>query len=120
MRRFYYFGCRGSQAGHYIHGSGSQHREHLDGGFPVFILDGTFAPLDTDITDWKLTHLRFAHHVVSILACHDNTIDRRPGSNAAFVAVDVIPWDEKSILDQAAADFPDCRERLQTRAFGAK
>lgn len=120
MRRFYYYGCRGSQSGHYIHGTGSAHADRLDGGFPVHILDGTFAPLDTNTTAWKLTQLRFAGHVVSILACHDNTIDKRPGSNAAFIAIDSVPWDETDMLNEASRAFPDCRERLQTRAFGAK
>ena len=120
MRRFYYFGCRGTEGGHYLHGGKSVHDEHLDGGFPVFILDGTFAPLDQNDTSWKLTHLRYAHHVVSILACHDNTIDRRPGSNAAFVVVDTHPWMEGGILDAMAVQFPDCRDRLQSRAFGGK
>ena len=112
MRRVYYFGCRGTQSGHYIHGGGSGHMEHLDGGFPVFILDGTFAPLDANDRNWKLTQLRFNHHVVSILATHDNTIDKRPGSNAAFVVIDEGPWDEEHILAEAKERFPDCWERL--------
>lgn len=113
MRRFYYFGCRGNETGHYIFGVSSNHQDHLDGGFPVFILDGTFAPLDENDRSWKLTHLRFNHHVVSILACHDNTIDKRPGSNAAFVVVDTQPWDEQHILAEMSDRFPDCRERLR-------
>ena len=112
MRRFYYFGCRGTEGGHYIHGGSSTHLEHLDGGFPVFLLDGTFAPLDRNSKDWRLTQLRFNHHVVSILACHDNTIDKRQGSNAAFIVVDERPWDMSEILADARTRFPDCWERL--------
>jgi hypothetical protein len=113
MRRFYYFGCRGNKTGHYIFGGSSQHLDHLDGGFPVYILDGTFAPLDPNDRSWKLTHLRFNHHIVSILACHDNTIDPRPGSNAAFVVIDTQPWDAEHILAEMGDQFPDCRERLR-------
>jgi hypothetical protein len=110
MRRFYYFGCRGTQSGHYLHPS--VHGEHLDGGFPYYLLDGTFAPIDNHDRGWKLTHLRFAHDVLSILACHDNTIDERPGSNAAFVVIDAKPWDEEHILAEMRERFPDCVARL--------
>lgn len=114
MRRFYYFGCRGTQGGHSLHGDNrSAHDEHLDGGFPVFLLDGTFTPIDTKDRSWKLTHLRFNYHVVSILSCHDNTIDKRPGCNAAFVVVDENPWDAFEILKDARGRFPDCWERLK-------
>jgi hypothetical protein len=82
MRRFYYFGCRGLEGGHYLHadarypdGRQTSDHDHLDGGFPIFLLDGTFAPLKTSDRSWRLTQLRFGGHIVSILACHDNTID---------------------------------------------
>jgi len=110
MRRFYYFGCRGSDLGHYLHGAA--HPDYLDGGFPAHLLDGVFAPIDANDRGWKLTHLRFAGHVVSILAKHDNTIDKRGGSNACFVAIDDGPLDETTILGEARKRFPDCWERL--------
>jgi hypothetical protein len=113
VRRFYYFGCRGSESGHYLHGGSSAHLDHLDDGFPVWMLDGTFAPLDANDRTWCLTQLRHQHHVVSILACHDNTIDKRPGSNAAFVVIDETPWDAEHILAQMRERFPDCWERLK-------
>lgn len=119
MRRFYYFGCRGTQAGHYVHGGESRHLDHLDGGFPVFILDGTFTPLDPNDRQWRLTQLRFNHHIVSILSCHDNTIDKRPGSNASFVVIDSEAWDAERILAEAQTRFPDCWERLRDVKWGS-
>lgn len=113
MKRFYYFGCRGTESGHYLHGDTSAHVKALDGGFPVFLLDGTFAPLDRNDDSWRLTQLRFNHHIVSILARHDNTIDTRPGSNAAFVVVDEQPWDQERILAEMRERFPDCWDRLR-------
>jgi hypothetical protein len=114
MRRFYYFGCRGSEGGHYLHGDNrSRHVDHLDGGFPVHLLDGTFTPLDTRDRRWRLTQLRFNHHVVSILSCHDDTIEKRPGGNASFVVIDSAPWDAEHILNDAKERFPDCWERLR-------
>ena len=114
LRRFYYFGCRGDQAGHFLHGGPSRHADRLECGFPTSILDGTFAPLDSNDLHWRLTQLRFNHHIVSILACHDNTIDKRSGSNAAFIVVDnATPWDAFDILAEARDRFPDCWERLK-------
>lgn len=113
MRRFYYYGCRGSDSGHYLFSEFSSHRGGaIAGGFPAFILDGAFAPLDTNDTGWKLTHLRYNHQILSILARHDNTIDSRPGSNACFVVMDAEPWDEEPILAQMQKSFPDCWQRL--------
>lgn len=44
MLRFYYFGCRGSEAGHYLYGDTvSRIADTLDGGFLTHLLDGTFA-----------------------------------------------------------------------------
>lgn len=115
MKRFYYFGCRGTQLGHFIHGEWSSpgHHDHLENGFPVHLLDGTFAPIDSTDRRWRLTHLRYGDHVVSILACHDNTIDKRGGSNAAFIVVDSVAWNPPHILDDARRRFPDCYERLK-------
>lgn len=87
-------------------------RDTLDAGFPSDMLDGTFAPLDTSSQEWKLTHMRYNHHVVSVLSRHDNTIDKRPGSNASFVVEDAVPWDEAKILASMKVYFPDCWERL--------
>jgi len=115
VKRFYYFGCRGTRSGHHLYlGSrdGYVHNGHLDGGSPAYLLDGTFAPVDVDDRSWRLTHLRFDHHILSILARHDFTIDKRPGSNAVFVAIDFEPWDEEKILAVAKATFPDCVARL--------
>jgi hypothetical protein len=117
VRRFYYFGCRGSQTGHHLHshypdGRTTAERDRLDGGFPIHLLDGTFAPLARDDRRWKLTHLSLNHHVLSILAKHDYTIDTRPGSNACFVMIDETAWDEWHILAEAKICFPDCWERL--------
>jgi hypothetical protein len=84
VRRFYYFGCRGKEAGHFIHGSQhSKDRDRLENGFPVWMLDGTFTPLDRNDRGWRLTQLRFGEggSIMSILSCHDNTIDTRGGSN---------------------------------------
>lgn len=112
MRRHYYYGCRGTESGHYLHGDNkTAHAKELDGGFPVAMLDGTFAPLDRNDVRWKITQLRNGH-VVSILVRHDNTIDTRPGSNAAFVVVDACAWDPASILEDARHRFTDCWERL--------
>lgn len=117
MKRFYYFGCRGTATGHYIHASpaADRHSDHLDNGFPIHMLDGTFAPLDRGARHWRLTRLRYGNsgHIMSILACHDNTIDKRPGSNAAFVVVDEHAWGETGILESAHTRFPDCWERLK-------
>jgi hypothetical protein len=113
VRRFYYFGCRGTEGGHYIFGGPSRHINNLDGGFPVYLLDGTFTPLDANDRSWRLTQLRFNHSILSILACHDNTIDTRPGSNAAFIVIDEQPWDEEHILAKMKECFPDCVERLK-------
>lgn len=113
MRRYYYFGCRGSESGHYIHGEGGRHIDTLAGGFPTRLLDDVFTPLDRNDRRWRLTHLRFGGHVISILACHDNTIDKRPGSNANFVVVDAGPWTGAQILEMAREIFPDCAERLR-------
>ena len=119
MRRFYYFGCRGTESGHYIHASARNvdgnrpDSNHLDGGFPVHILDGTFTPLDTNDKRWRLTQLRFNHHIISILSCHDNTIDTRPGSNASFIVIDSDAWDAEAILGAAREKFPDCWNRLR-------
>jgi hypothetical protein len=116
MRRVYYFGCRNGQLGHYLYaqaGTLPHNSDHLDGGFPIYLLDGAFAPIDPNDHNWKLTHIRFNHHVLSILACHDNTIDKRPGSNAAFVVIDSAPWNEKSILDVMSEWVPDCTARLK-------
>jgi hypothetical protein len=115
MRRFYYFGCRGRDAGHFIHGDieSSAHRDTLDNQFPVHVLDETFAPITRADRRWRLTHIRYGGHVMSILACHDNSIDKRPGSNAAFIVVDSLSWDTESILDNARTKFPDCFERLK-------
>jgi hypothetical protein len=118
MRRFYYFGCRGDRAGHFLHGGDSAHDERLDGGFPVYMLDSTFAPLDMNEPWWRLTQLRFNHNVLSILSRWDTTIDKRPNSNATFVAIDSEPWDEERILAEARVKFPDCWERL--RLTGAR
>jgi hypothetical protein len=80
----------------------------------MHMLDGTFAPLDVNDPKWRLTQLRFNHHVISILACHDNTIDKRPGSNACFVVIDVEPWEPEHILAEMKERFPDCWERLKS------
>lgn len=53
------------------------------------------------------------HHVISILSCHDNTIDKRPGSNAAFVVIDEAAWDAEHILAEMRDRFPDCWQRLR-------
>lgn len=114
MRRFYYFGCRGTEAGHFLHGDVHlATKDALDGGFPTHLLDGTFAPINPHDRSWRLTQLRFNHHIVSILACHDNTIDTRPGSNACFVVVDTLPWSAGHILAEMRDRFPDCWERLK-------
>jgi hypothetical protein len=120
MRRFYYFGCRGSEGGHYLHtdarypdGRETSDHDHLDGGFPIHLLDGTFTHIDTSDRSWRLTHLRFNGHVISILSCHDNTIEKRPGGNASFVVIDSAPWDAEHILASAKERFPDCWERLR-------
>lgn len=119
MLRVYYFGCRGSEKGHFLHGADPNKtprlRETLEGiSFPIGLLDGTFTPIDSNDRSWRLTHLHTTgSHILSILACHDNTIDKRPGSNAAFVVVDYEPWTEKQILAEAQKRFPDCWERLQ-------
>lgn len=119
MRRFYYFGCRQTK-GHnlhtdvrYVDGRQTSSRDHLDGGFPIFLLDRTFAPISETDQSWKLTQLRFNHHVISIIACHDNTIDERPGSNACFVVVDEVPWNKEQILIEMRKRFPDCCKRLR-------
>jgi hypothetical protein len=114
--RFYYYGCRGTEKGHYIHGENGRHyADTLDVGFPGWLLDGTFAPLDQNDCHWKLTQLNARYsHVLSILACHDNTIDSRPGSNAAFVVLDTVAWDEEHILAEMRGRFPDCWERLDS------
>jgi hypothetical protein len=114
MRRFFYFGCHGNQSGHYLHdGNHRVSGNKDDTGIPYWLFDGTFAPLESTDRGWKLTQLRMhGHHVLSILACHDNTIDARPGSNAAFIVIDVQPWDEEHILAEMRVRYPDCWERL--------
>jgi hypothetical protein len=87
-------------------------KNSLDGGFPIYLLDGTFAPLSRSDRSWKLTQLRLTTGIVSILAKHDNTIDTRPGSNACFVVVDAQAWTEEQILAQMKVSFPDCWKRL--------
>lgn len=113
MRRFYYFGCRNEKCGHSLFGSQyNQNRDRLDNGFPVHLLDGTFTPIDPSDSSWRLTHLRY-QGIVSILSCHDNTIDKRGGSNANFVVIDDRPWSAEEILSAMVRDFPDCVERLR-------
>jgi hypothetical protein len=113
VRRFFYFGCRGTQSGHYLHDGNRQvSGDRDDTGIPYWLFDGTFAPLDANNRGWKLTHLRARHHILSVLACHDYTIDKRPGSNAAFIVIDAEPWDTEHILAEMRERYPDCWKRL--------
>lgn len=119
MLRFYYYGCRGTETGHFLWSNNGRVRK-LHVAFPADLLDGTFAPLDRADPSWKLTYLRFDGHVLSILSKHDNTIDKRPGSNASFTVIDTRPWPQDEILAMARDVFPDCWMRLtpSPRCYG--
>lgn len=75
---FYYFGCK-EGVGHYLHNQAGQ-RVHK--GFPFGNIDYIFCPVTNDENVSVLTQSQGW----SILAMRDYSIDKRPGSNAAFIA----------------------------------
>lgn len=115
MRRCFYFGCRNDK-GHYLFSEDDNYgslKSQYNFGISVSSFDGTFAPIDKNSKEWKLTHLHAPnHHFLSILAKHDFTVDKRPGSNSAFIILDEKVYDQDSILNEMKRRFPDCYSRL--------
>jgi hypothetical protein len=105
-----YFGCW-SEPGHYLHRSDGMrfYGEQSSSPFSAAQLDGVFAPRGVNGRDdvATLTHV----HGWTVLAMWDYSVDKRPGSNAAFL----IPGThvEAEVWRQAAAVFPSVVARLK-------
>ena len=113
----FYFGCWG-QVGHYLR---DQHGESMGygkaskkTGIPeevVLNIDGGFLPKDT-------TQGRAAiHHVDgwTILAFTDRSVDSRPGSNSAFIALGTLTFSH--IVERSKKFFPDIWSRFKFEVF---
>lgn len=123
MTTVYYFGCW-DDTGHYLFDkNGNTVRtnvEHLS-PLPLVLtprggLDGGFAP------QGKLKHresIALIHqvHGWAVLAFWDNSVDRRPASNSAFLAK--APYGQTYSFDEmcglAAEHFPEVWKRIITR-----
>lgn len=96
-----YFGCWGSDAGHYLHDDKgrSLHYDYKARRWPVIgtsKIDGSFAPKgDTHHGAAKLWHT----NGWTVLAFWDYSRDSRPGSNAAFIYRGT--WDAEDLLNDA-------------------
>lgn len=114
MKDFWYFGCeREGHSGHYLFTQFARTRGVLEDsrmGFPVHLLDGTFAPVVRTPGHWRLIVIRAGYEHLIILAGWDNTVDKRPGSNAAFISHGVLTVDE--MLARAREIFPAQHKRL--------
>lgn len=114
MDDFWFFGCeREGAKGHYLFDKFG-HRLGDDDprmGFPMFLLDQTFAPVEERAGSFRLVWICRSHgQRLTILAGWDNTVDQRPGSNAAFIS-----HGQKNLaemLDRAERFFPKQYARL--------
>jgi len=115
MKDVWYFGCeREGVKGHYLFDkfrSGRSAENDSRMGFPCHLLDGTFAPVEKVPGTWRLVVVHAAHgNLLTILAGWDNTVDARPGSNAAFIAHGVHTVAE--MRDLALEHFPEQWKRV--------
>lgn len=115
MNDFWYFGrVSESDGGHFLYSKFTPHiRLHGDDprmGFPMWLLDCTFAPIRQHPGNFRLITIKARNDHLTILAGWDNTIDTRPGSNAAFISHGVLSADE--MLARAKAIFPEQHKRL--------
>jgi hypothetical protein len=105
-----FYGCLGTQAGHFLltaHGdSPSYYRLEQMGPNALKYIDGGFLPKNP-------THGTIYRSVIpgwTIIAMVDNSVDRRPGSNAEFLVPGEYSTEEMKAM--ARATFPDIVARL--------
>lgn len=71
-----------------------------------FEVDGKFTPKFTAQGAARLAH----HDGWTVLAFHDYSVDNRPGSNGAFLAVGALDYDDMMLL--ASLHFPQVLGRV--------
>lgn len=101
MEDFWFFGCESEdRKGHYLFTPWKQlYKDDERMGFPLWLLDGTFQPIEEVAGNWRLITIHAREHkMLTILAGWDNTADKRPGSNAAFISHKVRTLDEMIAL----------------------
>jgi len=102
VNQFYYFGCW-VRVGHYLHNKSGLRINRV---FPFGHIDNTFCLTTGDENVASLTQ----SHGWSILAMRDYSIDKRPGSNAAFIAKGELTTGQ--MFDFAKQFFPQIAGRL--------
>jgi hypothetical protein len=107
MRKVAFFGCW-NQAGHYLHDESGNNLQSF-GPFIVESLDGVLLkhgyriPGQVDVVCFK---------DYTVIAFEDYTVDRRPGSNAAFI-VEGHALTRQECWKAAEAMFPQVVKRLR-------
>lgn len=108
-----YFGC-GTQVGHYLfNGTSSSYNITLPGVKRDVLnghIDGVFTPESTKECIYKVT----IFPPLIIIAWHDYSVDKRPGSNSNFIFYGydpVTPADQ--LITEAAKRYPWVIQRLK-------
>lgn len=112
MQDVWYFGCH-RDSGHYLFSMCSDActtKNDRRMGFPTYLLDGVFAPPIKKDGLWRHIVINGASGPLTIIAGWDNSIDDRPGSNAAFIAHGNLSLEE--IKRRAAHRFPEQYKRI--------
>lgn len=113
MKHMYYFGCIG-QVGHHLHDMsqrmlGSLHTAKVLLKVPENLLrclDGNFVPTETQQAGlYKYSTIGECQ----IVAWHDYSVDKRPGSNSVLIGIGFI--DSEDMLDWAEKHFPSVMQR---------
>jgi len=109
MNDFLFFGCwEEGICGHYLANKFGERQLLEDNRLP---LDGTFQPIKEVVGTWRRIAIHGRNHrILTILAGWDQTVDKRPGSNAAFVSDGIQTVDE--MLARAEKIFPKQHARL--------
>lgn len=121
MRAVYFGLYPGDSGGHFVWSLGG-HASWLRASSPRNVhnvpfdagdLDGKLAPKVTrDAGAARLHHIERADGWWSILAWHDYTGDRRPGSNSAIVVHGLVKYGFADMLQLARSLFPEVMDRL--------
>ena len=110
MKKLFYFGCIG-QAGHYFFEPGYGSRDHrnirIDGVNTKILgyLDGNFTPADP--TPGKYNECVIPP--LRIVAWHDYSVDKRPGSNSVLIGYKYETAEE--MIEAAYKIFPQVMNR---------